>query len=127
MGDMTTDYQLYIRDIGLWDSAGEGETLWVIQIDGLPRWFVESQPRYHYDPDLFAIYLTEDEVEQLGLEEKVREGYEYYSELYGKTDERALEERETWVENSLEFFEKYNVPERVRDVLMSLPDKEWGR
>jgi hypothetical protein len=117
------DYELYIRDIGLWDSAGEGETLWVIQIDGLPTWFVESQPRYHYDPDLFAIYLTEEEVEQLGLEEKVRGGYEYYSELYGKTDERALEEREVRVSNRLEFFEKYNVPQRVRNILERLPEQ----
>ena len=118
------NYSLYIRDIGLWDSAGEGETLWVIQIDGLPNWFIESQPSYHYDPELFAIYLTKQEVQEIGLEEKVRDGYEYYSELYGKTDERALEQREVRLWDISEFFENYNVPERVRDILISLPDKE---
>jgi hypothetical protein len=71
---------------------------------------------------LFAIYLTEEEVEQLWLEEKVRGWYEYCSELYGKTDERALEQREVWVSNSLEFFEKYNVPQRVRNILERLPE-----
>lgn len=116
------DLELFIRDIGLWDSGGKGETLWIIQIDGLPEWFYERYSDDDLGLGLFVLQLSPEEVEQLGLEQEVKEDYEAAVAQWGREHEYSLEAREVMVFGVSEFFDKYDPPERIKNILMHIPD-----
>jgi hypothetical protein len=80
MGDMMTDYEKYVYNI--WDRLGfhEGETGWVIVIT----------PNYYDEPlgdnsPYGELLLTEEEVEELGLE-NIFEGYDMWNRETGDID-----------------------------------------
>jgi hypothetical protein len=97
------NYELFIRDLEGWDSGepieGEG---WAIEIDPLPPIPGENSPS-----GLFTLWLTEDEIENLGLEEKV-EGW------------NTVWDRDFTID-LFDFLAQDNVPQRVRDILERLP------
>jgi hypothetical protein len=115
---MYKNYELFIRDFGLWDSAGEGESYWHIQIDGLPEDFVEQNDNVY---GVFVIRLTDEETEQLGLEDEVRDSYQNAINVYGEDSPRTLEAKEIVVMLS-DFIDNYDVPERVYKILENLPE-----
>lgn len=118
------DLEIFIRDIGLWDSGGTGETLWIISIDGLPDWFRERYSDEDHWMGTLVFQLSAQEVAQLGLEEAVKAEYESTVMQFGKEHELALEAREIMVFGVSEFLENYDVPERIRNILMHIPEQE---
>ena len=104
MVTMLKDYELFIRDLEGWDSGepteGKG---WAIEIDPLP-----PIPGVESPSGLFTFWLTEDEIEELELEEKVA----------GWDSEWDRDFRVSL----FDFLAQDNIPQRVRDRLENLPD-----
>jgi len=96
------NYNLFIRDLEGWDSGepteGKG---WAIEIDPLP-----PMPGVYSPSELCTFWLTEDEIEELGLEEQV-EGWE------------TVWHRDFHID-LFDFLAQDNVPQRVRDILENL-------
>ena len=118
------DLEIFIRDIGLWESGGTGETLWIISIDGLPDWFRERYSDEDHSLDTLVFELSPEEVGQLGLEQAVKEDYESRVQEYGKENEFTLEAREIMAFGVSAFLRDFDVPERIKAVLMHIPDEE---
>ena len=98
------DYKNY--DLSIWDRIGwetAGETIgWYIEVYEPDKYILGGEHLEEFD-----ILLTPEEAERLGLEE-----------AYG---DRPLEEKEVYYQLK-EFIEKFDVPERVYDLLEKLPD-----
>lgn len=97
------DYNLFIRDLEGWDSGepteGKG---WAIEID-----YLDPIPGVWSPSGLFTFWLTEDEIEELELEERVQ-GWD------------TAWDRDFTI-SLFDFLAQDNVPQRVRDTLEALP------
>jgi hypothetical protein len=102
MVTMMKNYELFIRDLEGWvdDNPTEGKG-WAIEIDPLPPIPGEWSPS-----NLFTLWLTEEEIETLELEEKV-------------SDWDTVWDRDFTIK-LFDFLAQDNVPQRVRDILENL-------
>jgi hypothetical protein len=102
MVTMMKNYELFIRDGEGWDTGkpveGKG---WAIEIDPLPPIPGERSPS-----NLFTLWLTEEEIETLGLEEIVKG----WNNVWDRDFTIQL----------FDFLAQENVPQRVRDILENL-------
>lgn len=104
MGVMMKDYELFIRDLEGWVDANpiEGKG-WAIEIDPL-----DPIPGEYSPSNLFTLWLTEEEIDMLRLEEIVK-------------DWNTVWDRDFRI-NLFDFLAQDNVPQRVRDILENLSD-----